>query len=133
MSRQLKDSLLKENQTVLDAYKYWDAHNKLDCTRDTIIKIFFSSMAATIAGISVVPFGKSTYEGSELIPLCNYSVSHDFCQANAEAGSYFLNWSLNTLYFLYDELNKNKGLNESIVNEYINESIILFEKKTILF
>ena len=100
MSRQLKDSLLKEKQTVLDAYKYWDAHNKLDCNRDTIIKIFFSSMAATIAGISVVPFGKSTYEGSELIPLCNYSVSHDFCQANAEAGSYFLNWSLNTLYLL---------------------------------
>lgn len=37
------------------------------------------------------------------------------------------NKSLSTLYFLYDELSKNKGLNESIVNEYINESIILFE------
>jgi hypothetical protein len=37
------------------------------------------------------------------------------------------NKSLSTLYFLYDELSKNKGLNESIVNEYINESIVLFE------
>jgi hypothetical protein len=37
------------------------------------------------------------------------------------------NKSLSTLYFLYDELSKNKGLNESFVNEYINESIILFE------
>jgi hypothetical protein len=37
------------------------------------------------------------------------------------------NKSLSTLYFLYDELSKNKGLNESIVNEYINESIALFE------
>lgn len=37
------------------------------------------------------------------------------------------NKSLSTLYFLYDELSKNKGLNESIVNEYINESIVLFD------
>ena len=37
------------------------------------------------------------------------------------------NKSLSTLYFLYDELSKNKGLNESFINEYINESIILFE------
>jgi hypothetical protein len=37
------------------------------------------------------------------------------------------NKTLSTLYFLYDELSKNKGLNESFVNEYINESIILFE------
>ena len=37
------------------------------------------------------------------------------------------NKSLSTLYFLYDELSKNKGLNESFVNEYINESITLFE------
>lgn len=37
------------------------------------------------------------------------------------------NKSLSTLYFLYDELSKNKGLNESIVNDYINESIVLFE------
>ena len=37
------------------------------------------------------------------------------------------NKSLSTLYFLYDELSKNKGLNESFVNDYINESIILFE------
>jgi hypothetical protein len=37
------------------------------------------------------------------------------------------NKSLSTLYLLYDELSKNKGLNESFVNEYINESIILFE------
>ena len=37
------------------------------------------------------------------------------------------NKSLSTLYFLYDELSKNKGLNESFINEYINESIVLFE------
>lgn len=37
------------------------------------------------------------------------------------------NKHLSKIYFLYDELSKNKGLNESIVNDYINESIILFE------
>lgn len=37
------------------------------------------------------------------------------------------NKNLTNLYYLYDELNSNKGLNESIVNDYINESIKLYE------
>lgn len=37
------------------------------------------------------------------------------------------NKNLTNLYYLYDELNTNKGLNESIANDYINESIKLYE------
>ena len=31
------------------------------------------------------------------------------------------------LFYLYDELNSNKGLSESIVNDYINECITIYE------
>jgi hypothetical protein len=37
------------------------------------------------------------------------------------------NKNISKLFFLYDELNTNKGLNESIGNEYINQSIIIYE------
>ena len=37
------------------------------------------------------------------------------------------NKNISKLFFLYDELSSNKGLNESIVNEYINQSIIMYE------
>ena len=37
------------------------------------------------------------------------------------------NKNLSRLYYLYDELNSNKGLNESIANDYINESIKIYE------
>ena len=37
------------------------------------------------------------------------------------------NKSISKLFYLYDDLTSNKGLNESIVDEYINESIKLFE------
>ena len=37
------------------------------------------------------------------------------------------NKNLNKLYYLYDELSKNKGLNESVANEFINESITIYE------
>jgi hypothetical protein len=37
------------------------------------------------------------------------------------------NKNLNKLYYLYDELSKNKGLNESIANDFINESITIYE------
>jgi hypothetical protein len=37
------------------------------------------------------------------------------------------NKNINKLYYLYDELNSNKGLSESVGNEYINQSIILYE------
>jgi hypothetical protein len=37
------------------------------------------------------------------------------------------NKNVSKLYYLYDDLSSNKGLNESIVDDYINESIKLFE------
>ena len=37
------------------------------------------------------------------------------------------NKNLSKVYYLYEELNTNKGLNESIANEYINESIKIYE------
>lgn len=37
------------------------------------------------------------------------------------------NKNLSKLYYLYDELNSNKGLNESVAKDYINESIKIYE------
>jgi hypothetical protein len=37
------------------------------------------------------------------------------------------NKNVSKLFYLYDDLSSNKGLNESIVNDYINESIKLYE------
>lgn len=37
------------------------------------------------------------------------------------------NKNVSKLFYLYDELNSNKGLNESIVWDYINESIVIYE------
>lgn len=37
------------------------------------------------------------------------------------------NKNISKLFYLYDELNSNKGLNESIANEYVFESIKIYE------
>lgn len=37
------------------------------------------------------------------------------------------NKNISKIFFLYDELNSKKGLNESVVDSYINECITLFE------
>lgn len=37
------------------------------------------------------------------------------------------NKNISKLYFMYDELSSNKGLNESLGSEYINQSIIIYE------
>jgi hypothetical protein len=37
------------------------------------------------------------------------------------------NKNISKLYFLYDELSKKKGLSENVANEYINESINIYE------
>lgn len=37
------------------------------------------------------------------------------------------NKNVSKLFYLYDDLSSNKSLSESIANEYINESIIIFE------
>lgn len=37
------------------------------------------------------------------------------------------NKNVSKLFYLYDELNQNKGLNESISNEFVNQSIIIYE------
>jgi hypothetical protein len=37
------------------------------------------------------------------------------------------NKNLSKLYYLYDELNSNKGLNESLADEFINQSIVIYE------
>jgi len=37
------------------------------------------------------------------------------------------NKNINKLFYLYDELNNNKGISENIVNDYINECITIYE------
>ena len=37
------------------------------------------------------------------------------------------NKNMSKLFYLYDELNSKKGLNENVVDSYINECITLFE------
>lgn len=37
------------------------------------------------------------------------------------------NKNISKLYYLYDELTTNKGLNESIANDFINQSIVVYE------
>jgi DNA replicative helicase MCM subunit Mcm2 (Cdc46/Mcm family) len=37
------------------------------------------------------------------------------------------NKNINKIFYLYDDLTSNKGLNESIVNEYITECISIYE------
>ena len=37
------------------------------------------------------------------------------------------NKNINKLFYLYDELNNNKGISESVVNDYINECITIYE------
>lgn len=37
------------------------------------------------------------------------------------------NKNVSKLFYLYDELNQNKGLNESTSNEFVNQSIIIYE------
>ena len=37
------------------------------------------------------------------------------------------NKNISKIFFLYDELSENKGLNESVANEFIYESIIAYE------
>lgn len=40
------------------------------------------------------------------------------------------NKNISKLYYLYDDLNSNKGLNESVVESYINESISIYNSIT---
>jgi len=37
------------------------------------------------------------------------------------------NKNINKLYYLYDELSSNKGLNESIASDFVNQSITIYE------
>ena len=37
------------------------------------------------------------------------------------------NKNISKLYYLYDDLSSNKGLHNEIVNDYINESITIYE------
>lgn len=37
------------------------------------------------------------------------------------------NKNINKLYYLYDELSSNKGLNESVASDFINQSIVIYE------
>ena len=37
------------------------------------------------------------------------------------------NKNISKLFYLYDELSSNKGMSETIVNDYINECIIMYE------
>ena len=37
------------------------------------------------------------------------------------------NKNINKLYYLYDELSSNKGLNESVASDFVNQSITIYE------
>ena len=37
------------------------------------------------------------------------------------------NKNISKIYYLYDELSSKKGLNESVANDFINESITIYE------
>ncbi len=43
------------------------------------------------------------------------------------------NKNISKIFFLYDELSSNKGLQESVANEFINESITAYENYIIKF
>ena len=37
------------------------------------------------------------------------------------------NKNINKIFFLYDDLSSDKGLNESVINDYINECVTIYE------
>ena len=37
------------------------------------------------------------------------------------------NKNISRVFYLYDELNSNKGLNESVAGEFVNQSVIVYE------
>jgi len=43
------------------------------------------------------------------------------------------NKNISKIFFLYDELSSNKGLQESVANEFINDSVKIHTKKLIIY
>jgi hypothetical protein len=67
---------------------------------------------------------KSKIENKLIESYKNGTIKSDMSKFNSLV---LKNKSVSKLFYLYDELSTNKGLNESIANEFINQSIIAYE------
>jgi hypothetical protein len=70
---------------------------------------------------------KSKIENKLVESYKNETIKTDMSKFNSLV---LKNKNISKLFYLYDELNSNKGLNESIANEYINQSITIYENTT---
>ena len=67
---------------------------------------------------------KSKIENKLVESYKNGTIKSDMSKFNSLV---LKNKNVSKLFYLYDELTSNRGLNESIANEYINQSIIAYE------
>ena len=67
---------------------------------------------------------KSKIENKLVESYKNGTIKSDMSKFNSLV---LKNKNVSKLFYLYDELTTNRGLNESIANEYINQSIIAYE------
>jgi hypothetical protein len=67
---------------------------------------------------------KSKIENKLVESYKNGTIKNDMSKFNSLV---LKNKNVSKLFYLYDELTSNRGLNESIANEYINQSIIAYE------
>jgi hypothetical protein len=67
---------------------------------------------------------KSKIENKLVESYKNGTIKSDMSKFNSLV---LKNKNISKLFYLYDELTSNRGLNESIANEYINQSIIAYE------
>jgi hypothetical protein len=67
---------------------------------------------------------KSKIENKLVESYKNSTIKSDMSKFNSLV---LKNKNVSKLFYLYDELTSNRGLNESIANEYINQSIIAYE------
>ncbi len=67
---------------------------------------------------------KSKIENRLIESYKNGTIKNDMSKFNSLV---LKNKNVSKLFYLYDELTTNKGLNESIANEYINQSITAYE------
>jgi hypothetical protein len=67
---------------------------------------------------------KSKIENKLVESYKNGTIKNDMSKFNSLV---LKNKNVSKLFYLYDELTSNRGLNESIANEYINQSITFYE------
>ena len=67
---------------------------------------------------------KSKIENKLVESYKNGTIKNDMSKFNSLV---LKNKNVSKLFYLYDELTSNKGLNESIADEYLNQSITVYE------